>query len=223
MKSCPTCQRTYTDETLNFCLDDGDVLSAAYDPSQTLVMPEPRTTDSTGHRPPPPQSTILAVQPPNFQSNKATPPRQQRPSAMRWLVIGLLLTFGILIGAGVLGAFVWSQSGGVAQNNSNSNIARSSPTPMASPSASPKGTIEVDTDGWEEHEDTQINEGERIVFYAVTTTEQCQTDCAANEKCKAYTVIKAGAYNPNDPQMCYLMSEVTTLNSSTCCFTAIKR
>jgi len=142
---------------------------------------------------------------------------------MRWLVIGLMLTFGILIGAGVLGAFVWSQSGGVAQNNSNSNIARSSPTPMASPSASPKGTIEVDTDGWEEHEDTAINEGERIVFYSTTTADECQTGCAANENCKAYTFIKAGTYNPNDPPMCYLMSKITTLNPSPGHFTGIKR
>ncbi|PYS74955.1 MAG: hypothetical protein DMF69_00210 [Acidobacteria bacterium] len=221
MKTCPTCQRTYGDETLNFCLDDGDVLSAPYDPSQTLVMPETRTTDPTGHRPPPPQSTILAVQPPNFQSNKVPPQREEGRSAVRWLVIGLALTFGILIGAGVLGAFVWSQSGPVA--NSNSNIARSSPTPMASPSASPKGTIEEDTDGWEEHEDTQIKVGERIRYYPVTTALQCETDCAANQNCKAYTVIKAGTYSPTDPPMCYLMSEVTTLDPSTCCFTAIKR
>jgi len=223
MKSCPTCQRTYTDETLNFCLDDGAVLSASYDPNQTLHMPEPRNTDSSVTRSAPPQSTILAVQPPNFQSNKLTPPSEQRRSAGSWLVIGLALTFGILVGAGVIGAFLWAQSGHVADNKSNSNIARSSPTPLASPSASPKGTIEEDTDGWEEHEETQIAEGERIVFYAVTTSEQCQTDCAANEKCKAYTVIKAGAYNPNDPPMCYLMSKVTTLGPATCCFTAIKR
>ncbi|MEK6335851.1 MAG: hypothetical protein AABM67_13045, partial [Acidobacteriota bacterium] len=32
MKSCPTCNRTYPDDTLAFCLVDGSVLSAPYDP-----------------------------------------------------------------------------------------------------------------------------------------------------------------------------------------------
>jgi uncharacterized membrane protein HdeD (DUF308 family) len=32
MKSCPTCNRTYPDDTLAFCLMDGSVLSAPYDP-----------------------------------------------------------------------------------------------------------------------------------------------------------------------------------------------
>src|ERR1700674_3958550 len=32
MKSCPVCNRTYPDDTLAFCLIDGSVLSAPYDP-----------------------------------------------------------------------------------------------------------------------------------------------------------------------------------------------
>jgi hypothetical protein len=31
MKHCPKCGRTYTDETLNFCLEDGDWLIAKAD------------------------------------------------------------------------------------------------------------------------------------------------------------------------------------------------
>ena len=30
MKKCPTCNRTYSDDTLSFCLEDGALLSAAY-------------------------------------------------------------------------------------------------------------------------------------------------------------------------------------------------
>jgi len=30
MKKCPACSRTYSDETLSFCLEDGSLLSAAY-------------------------------------------------------------------------------------------------------------------------------------------------------------------------------------------------
>ena len=39
MKSCPTCNRTFED-TLTFCLVDGSILSAPFDPQATLVLPE---------------------------------------------------------------------------------------------------------------------------------------------------------------------------------------
>ena len=35
MKSCPVCNRTYPDDTLAFCLVDGSVLSAPYDPQRS--------------------------------------------------------------------------------------------------------------------------------------------------------------------------------------------
>ena len=46
MKRCPTCQKTYTDESLNFCLDDGASLlveagtASSRDSGATLVMAE---------------------------------------------------------------------------------------------------------------------------------------------------------------------------------------
>ena len=39
MKRCPTCSRTYADDTFSFCLADGALLSASYDPDATLVLP----------------------------------------------------------------------------------------------------------------------------------------------------------------------------------------
>src|ERR1700692_24784 len=52
MKNCPTCKRTYEDDTLTFCLDDGARLSAAYDPHATLLGPTARDPD-------PPKTAIL--------------------------------------------------------------------------------------------------------------------------------------------------------------------
>ena len=39
MKKCPQCNRTYSDESFSFCLADGALLSATYDPNTTLVIP----------------------------------------------------------------------------------------------------------------------------------------------------------------------------------------
>lgn len=45
MKRCPTCNRTYSDNTLSFCLEDGLLLSAEYDPGETLVLPTERIAE----------------------------------------------------------------------------------------------------------------------------------------------------------------------------------
>ena len=43
MKSCPTCNRTYADDTFTFCLNDGALLSAPYDPQAPKYIQYPRT------------------------------------------------------------------------------------------------------------------------------------------------------------------------------------
>src|SRR5438132_14190134 len=41
MKTCPTCYRKYSDDSLAFCLDDGSPLSLSYDSEATRVIPPP--------------------------------------------------------------------------------------------------------------------------------------------------------------------------------------
>lgn len=65
--------------------------------------------------------------------------------------------------------------------------------------------------------------GTNLTYYRGTTAEQCQADCEKNPKCKGFTLIRAGAYNANDPVMCYLMSEATSFAPSPCCISAIKK
>ncbi|CAN5583087.1 hypothetical protein BH20ACI3_BH20ACI3_38100 [soil metagenome] len=65
--------------------------------------------------------------------------------------------------------------------------------------------------------------GQTLVFYAGTTPEKCQSDCGANARYKAFTYIRAGAYQPTDPPMCYLIAEVTGSATSSCCISAIKK
>jgi hypothetical protein len=217
MKSCPTCQRTYSDDTQTYCLVDGAVLSAPYDPNQTLQM-DPRTTDSPINRPPQ-QSTIVALQPPKLYGEQQ-PPRQtlEQHGAPAWLLVVLAVIVIGILGVGVAVGLLLSSTGKTAVARSNSNIAKPTPTPQATPSITP------DDDGWEPRDDHgSFNEGERLTYYPGTTPEQCQTDCDANSKCTAYTYIRPGAYNPQDPPMCYLMSEVKQLIPGPCCISAKKR
>ncbi|MDT4965511.1 MAG: hypothetical protein QOJ64_248 [Acidobacteriota bacterium] len=72
MKSCPTCNRTFED-TFTFCLVDGSILSAPFDPQATKQGPNVRDTS-----PPPTQ----VMPPQNFPYSKdALPPTMRSPHA----------------------------------------------------------------------------------------------------------------------------------------------
>jgi hypothetical protein len=130
MKSCPTCNRTYADDTLTFCLVDGAILSAPYDPQATLQMAASRQTEQ-----PPAQ-----VLPP--YAAQGQPARPRRSSLLPVLAIAGI---GLLAGAVVL-FFVLRQSTPPASSVASSPDTSSSPPsqPAASssptPSSSPRAT-----------------------------------------------------------------------------------
>lgn len=74
MKRCPTCRRIYTDETLNFCLEDG----AALESVSSSSLNETLTLDA--NEPPPTEILPAGLAP--TQSARQTPPtvRQQARS-----------------------------------------------------------------------------------------------------------------------------------------------
>lgn len=219
MKTCPTCQRTYSEEDLTYCVVDGAVLSAPYDPNQTQILPESRTTDSPLERNAPAQSTILAVNPPNLYSSGKPVRSEVKRSTGPWLWIGLASAFGILVLAVIVGAIVWISNKQTDQQTSR-KVQTGRLTPNETPSPSPNSSEEV---VWEEHPNTSINEGERITFYPGSTSEACKNDCLKISNCRAYTFIEAGAFKQGDSQMCYLMSEVKTLNPNPGCYTGVKK
>src|SRR6266853_1688306 len=72
MKSCPACNRTFED-TFTFCLVDGSILSAPFDPQATRQNPNVRDTS-------PPPTEVMPPQ--NFPNSKDTlPPTIAAPQA----------------------------------------------------------------------------------------------------------------------------------------------
>ena len=92
MKRCPTCQRTYMDDSLRFCLEDGATLvGGASDPmaSTLLDSPPPKTGSSTDRSAPTevlhseptsnkPASQTRSWGTPNVSSPPPTPPSWER-------------------------------------------------------------------------------------------------------------------------------------------------
>src|SRR5437868_5746489 len=61
MKRCPTCNRTYSDESLSFCLADGALLSATKDPQATLHIPASQVPQATQAASPVPHISALEL------------------------------------------------------------------------------------------------------------------------------------------------------------------
>jgi hypothetical protein len=97
MKRCPECQRTYADETLTYCLADGTLLSAPYDPNATLQIPPPRSTKLTPTEVSTPQ-----------------PPRSAPASGGKPLLLYLCIALAALIVGG--GTIVWLKSGVISSS-----------------------------------------------------------------------------------------------------------
>ena len=130
MKRCPQCNRTYSDDALSFCLDDGSPLVSAaapssFDPGATVQYPQNRETS--------PQPTIAypgsapSMPPPAPPAPPSAPPPQwspmpevarQKRSVWPWLLgIGAVLVF---MGIGVI-ILIFAVSKITNDNNSNTN------------------------------------------------------------------------------------------------------
>lgn len=139
MKKCPTCNRTFTDDALSFCLDDGSPLLSAgagsgpssYDPGATIQYNPGRDTN------PPPPSSYTPSQPPGFQSQQpAWSPTPQiggmqgakpakKSKGIYWIIGGIaavvVLGIGGIILVVVLVGMSSSNNNNATTNNSNSS------------------------------------------------------------------------------------------------------
>jgi hypothetical protein len=137
MKRCPNCDRTYTDPSLNFCLEDGTPLvpdAPAFDPNATIRYPSARDTAEPPpteiYRPEPAVTTptprrTTPVPPPPPPPQQWTPgptaaPPRKKSNAIWWILGGLTAVIAVGIGLVVLVIALASLS--TNTNNSNANV-----------------------------------------------------------------------------------------------------
>ena len=124
MKQCPKCSRTYADDTLAYCLEDGSTLVTQRDPQETLRIPSPRATD--------------------WPSSPASTPRpayQTSQIKSRWPIYSLIGFVLLLLLAGAAGLLIFGYSRMAAstsvandtRRDEKKNESWSSASPVASP------------------------------------------------------------------------------------------
>ncbi len=111
MKVCPTCKRNYADDLLNFCLDDGSVLTTAGNPSNEVYLNQARPTAVT---PPTPRTAEM-----NYASAPAPVPAKSSRRGGMW-AIGIFIALIVLCGGGA--AFFGILVANAPDDNSNENV-----------------------------------------------------------------------------------------------------
>ncbi|HYE64532.1 MAG TPA: hypothetical protein VD966_03050, partial [Pyrinomonadaceae bacterium] len=133
MKRCPTCNRTYTDDALSFCLDDGAPLlgvgdpSSSFDPNATMRYPAPRETTpppTQAYRPDPP--LVNQVAQPAWSPTPSRPyaPPTRKSSPLPWIIGGVVVL--IVLGVGLIVLIAILASIGSNSNTGEENFNRSS-------------------------------------------------------------------------------------------------
>ena len=204
MKICPKCQKTYTDQNLNFCLDDGTVLTQAAGSSMpdTVLLNQPRVTSPSQSAPGSyPGQQMQQPQQPGW--NTAPQPYTMQPqpkSSKTWIWVVLILGFLVLLcGGGGLGAlyFIGTQADKAANTTTVNNNSKpsSSPTfgdknPPANSTSSTRSNVQkVDLSEWVRpnslYGDTEYTGGELMLaskqkrfYYVLAATEEFKTENA---------------------------------------------
>lgn len=121
MKICSQCRKTYDDDNLNFCLEDGGALAFTDQAAPTVMMPPARETAA----------------PPRWQ---APAPQAQSPkSSKTWLwvllILGLLL---VLCGGGGIGGFLL-----LRHNKPSLTLDKPTPVTPSSDFPAPSKTVSI--------------------------------------------------------------------------------
>jgi len=132
MKRCPQCNRTYTDDALSFCLDDGAPLAsispppaapggtAQYpSPRETSPQPQPTIAYSPGQMPPPQAPPAWSPMPPS---------QPRKRSVWPWLLgigaIVVLMGIGLIVLIFVVASISNNHNNNRVSNNSNNGNSR---------------------------------------------------------------------------------------------------
>ncbi len=153
MKRCPNCARTYTDETLRFCLEDGASLARVSDSPasyETVVArdPNPPATEKIVYdRSAPTLKVAAGSTTPSFNAAQVTPARTDGHRSNSLLTAGVISIAILLLAlVGIAAYFVLRQSGsGTTPASVTSTPPANNPSPVSTHSVSGPDNSDITT------------------------------------------------------------------------------
>ena len=134
MKQCPTCQSQYTDDTLQFCLQDGSPLGFVNDSqSKTIAFGGEQETVVSGNRPSsqinqPNLTNPTDWNPNQYQSSAGTPAALQKKSNSTMAVLVTVFVMLVIFSGIGIGAWLFFR-GATPDDKGNLFITKSTPYP----------------------------------------------------------------------------------------------
>lgn len=148
IKRCPTCNRTYSDESISFCLADGALLSAPIEPSTrepppTEILKPPRQVPPT--RPATPTSPTLPFPASDNRpfENRIEPAPETGSSRLVWVVFGLIM-LALAAGGFLFIRQLWKEPD-TASTNPGIEAATPATSPVADASITNNASPKTDT------------------------------------------------------------------------------
>lgn len=124
VKRCPTCNKTFTDRNLSFCIEDGTPLVPVDDPPDEVTVVSPSASDgagwSAGSSSGADEGAVPSYQPPSGHAAPGIPPVKRR--AWPWIVGLLLLLISVIVGMGTAAWYYFQPLKRLSANTNTSNI-----------------------------------------------------------------------------------------------------
>ena len=149
MKRCPTCNKTFTDRQLTFCVDDGTPLADVDTPvdETTVVMPSARDdetgkTDGAGPSAGSGERNVPPYQPPGSYAPPGTAAQSRRrtwPWVLGILAVILVVFGGLGIAAVILIPNIMRGSANTNATNSNVNVGNANVSKVANSNRNSNG------------------------------------------------------------------------------------
>ena len=136
MKRCPTCQKTYSDENLSYCIDDGTpLITLAVDEEATAVSPRQSTRSSS-----PEDWNAAPYRPPSPYLPPSNPRRRVWPWVLGLISLFLLAVVGLMIAAAMFLPSMMRRTAGGNENAIDRPSRNNSTTPSATPDSNTANT-----------------------------------------------------------------------------------
>jgi hypothetical protein len=201
MKYCPLCQVQYSDDSLQFCLEDGarllihtnedwEVPTQVLDERETVVKLNRITNDWK-------QSQATRLSPSPDIAAKSNPIKVITTAA-----VVICLFFACSIGGWIFFSKITGKE---------SDFSRATPAPT------PKNVVSA----WQTEENTDRPGGDYLDFdLSSPNIEICREACDKDENCQAFTYVKPDIQG--DKARCWLKNIVPQPMTSTCCISGVK-
>jgi len=204
MKICPRCQKTYADDNLNFCLEDGTTLQQMGAPA--AVPPPPRVQMN--------QPVANPNQPAASQPAWNTPQQQYggqpaKKSSKAWLWVLLILGLVILVcGGGLVGLIFYaaSEADKVASNyNFNTSTTSSNTSKTSLPGSSRTNVTTLDLSKFVSKD---------FSLYGTTEINGDELTVQSKRKNSYYVIVAAEKYTTTDGDASVTVRNIDNATSS---------